>query len=150
MRPHFENKELLGAHVEWKGEHKGIKYLIGCTIREPSPFMEYNKAWCTYVLLTPEQHEKYKHVLEGAPWNCGQTYYRKHAVEHIGISPDLKAKWDGHWFRMGDDFQHYWDDGKHDLYDLNYMREHVQEVIDYIVGSAPAVERGAGEGDSDG
>lgn len=130
-------EELLGARIEWSGQHKGLKYLVSCVTREPSAFMEYDKAWCTYVLLSPEQHEKYKDKLHDAPWNCGQTYYRKHSTEYIDAPPEFKAKWDGHWFRMGDDFQHIWDDGKHDMYNLSYMRRHIEEVIEYIVGEAP-------------
>jgi hypothetical protein len=142
MRNYFTNEELLHAHVEWTGEHKGLKYLISCVLREPSSYMGYDKAWCTYVLLTPEQHKKYNLKLNDAPWNCGQTYYRKHSVEHIDVHPELKAKWDGHWYKMGDDFQHLWDDGRHDLYSLRYMHDHIKGVINYIVGETKANEGG--------
>lgn len=133
-KPFFENSELLGAYVQWKGTHRGIQYLISCGVREPSPYLNYDKAWATYVLLTPDQHDQYKPKLNDAPWNGGQTYYRRHSEEHLDISPYLKAKWDGHWFRMGDDFQHSWDDGRHDYYTLEYMQGHIKEVIDFIVG----------------
>lgn len=133
MRPFFKNEELIGCYVQWAGSHNGIRYLISCGLREPSPYLNYDKAWATYVLLTPEQHERYKDRLNDAPWNCGQTYYRKHSEENLDASPELKAKWDGHWFRMGDDFQHLWDDGRHDLYTIDYMKRHIAEVIDFLV-----------------
>lgn len=138
-RPHFTYEELKDARLEWGGTRKDIRYLIACSVREPSDYMNYDKAWCTYVLLSPEQHEKLKPILNDAPWNGGQTYYRKHSMEFMDASPDLKAKWDGHWFRMGDDFQHSWDDGRHDYYDLAYMRNHIEQVIDFLA------EGGAGE-----
>jgi len=138
MKTLFTDEELLGARIEWPGEHNGIKYLIACTVRTPSPHMEYDKAWATYVLLTEAQHEEFKAKLNDAPWNCGQTYYRKLLEEHIDMSPDLKAKWDGGWYRMGDDFQHLYDDGKYGMYDLRYMKQHIENVIDFFTEKQPS------------
>lgn len=128
----FTKEELLGSCVKWAGIHKGITYNISCMIREPSPYLDYDKAWATYVILNPEQHEKYMAIINDAPWNGGQTYYRKHTDEYLGISQDLKLKRDGHYFKIGDDFQHIWDYGMHAVYDLDYMRRHIIEVIDYL------------------
>jgi len=140
MKTLFTDEELLYARIEWPGEHNGIKYLIACTVRTPSPHMEYAKAWATYILLSEVQHEEFKAKLNDAPWNCGQTYYRKHSEEFLDfdLPLNLKAKWDGGWYRMGDDFQHLSDDGKYDMYDLRYMKQHIENVIDFFTEKQPS------------
>jgi hypothetical protein len=120
--------------VKYRGQHREVHWEISCHAfrAEPSSMWDFPCGWATYVVLSPEQHEKFLPRLESAPWNGGQTYYRKEWQEHIGISPELKERWDRPYFKMGDDFMHLWDHERIDLYDREYMERHIKRVIDFL------------------
>lgn len=59
-------------------------------------------------------------ILEDLPWNCGQTYYHQ-VVDN-----------EGRYIKIGDDYQHYWDEGKRNGYDEKYIEYNIKEVIDAL------------------
>ncbi len=126
--------------ITFRGKHKNIAFSIvehafrseeelGCL--RPSSLTP--SAWATYVILSEAQHAVYAGRIESAPWNGGQTYYRKVTEEHIGVSHDLAEKWNKPYYKIGDDFQHLWDNERYDRYTRSYMERHIQKVIDYLL-----------------
>lgn len=127
--------------VTWRGSHRDVRYEIfqhGFVPDEIRATLSeiYPSIWCTYVVLTEEQHEKFKDRINDAPWNGGQTYYRKHSVEYIDVSPELKRKWDGHYYKIGDDFAHLWDMDQNELFSKSFMENHIKCVIDFLLSGA--------------
>lgn len=121
--------------ITYKGTHKGISYNISNHgFNDRTDFYSQRSHWCTYIILNEELHEKYKSKINDAPWNGGQTYYRKHAEEFLDVPPDLKKKWDDHYYKIGDDFSHLRDMERQDWYDKSFMESHIKRVIDFLVG----------------
>lgn len=124
--------------IQWKGTHQGVHYMISehAFRDEPSPFL-LPSIWCTYVLLSEEQHAEVKPRIDDAPWNGGQTYYRKMIDEPMDcIDSDLKARLSKPYYKIGDDFSHIWDDEHYAGYSLPYMEWHIKKVIDFLIGKS--------------
>lgn len=60
-------------------------------------------------------------MLENLPWNCGQTFY------HQVIDNEHR------YIKIGDDYQHYWDENKRSGYNEKYIEENIKNVIDDLV-----------------
>ncbi len=92
--------------------------------------------WCTYIILSEEKHEDLKGRLNDAPWNYGQTYYRKEQQQFVDLTEDspLKDKWEKPYYKIGDDFSHLWDMQRYSLYSKEYMETHIKEIIDFLLG----------------
>jgi len=127
--------------IERHGNHRGVSYLISQhSFRDEDDLYLGPCIWCTYVLLVPEKYEELKSRLSGAPWNGDITFQRKISEEHIDCSPELKAKWDSSYFKIGDDFAHSWDRGLWGLDEWVSMEAHIKRVIDYLLDGPKADE----------
>jgi hypothetical protein len=122
------------SSVRWVGTHRDIRWEVSCHgFQEPEGSWTMRETWCTYVMLSEADHEKFKAKFDRAPWNGGTTYYRRCREEHMdAITPELAEKWNKPWYKIGDDFAHIWDLERADMYDLEYMTRHIQRVIDYL------------------
>ena len=123
--------------VKYKGQHREIHYIISAhAFRDNTKtgFYDMPMTWCTYILLDEGMHEKFKSKIDKAPWNGGQTFYRKITEEHIDCSPELKAKWDQPHYKIGDDFANLWDveNRRFEMYNREYMERHIKRVINYL------------------
>ena len=146
--PH-ERKFIVDSStsIKYRGRHKDVGYEISeSNFKAESDGMMCQTSWCTYIFLTEEMHEKFKSRINDAPWNCGQTFYRRYMEEHIGCSPELKEKWDRPYYKIGDDFQHLWDNERYEFYNKAYMERHIKGVIDFLLDEESATTKGTGEG----
>ena len=124
------------GEIVHRGVHKTISYEIknrgfipeelrGMAFLQPS-------TWCTYIILSDVEHERYKKILQSAPWNGEITCY-----EHYLFSACYSYEEPGepiyHEYRVGDDFNHHWDLERYKEFNLEYMRNHIKSVIDYII-----------------
>lgn len=75
-----------------------------------------------YLILTEEQHEKYKAKLQDLNWHGGVTYYRKHTQSFM----DTNQFKDESYYKIGCDFQHYGDE--HHLHDYDYDMERLERI----------------------
>jgi len=138
--PH-ERKFIVDTNtsIKYRGRHREIGYEISeSNFTAESDGMLCQTSWCTYIFLSEEDHEKYKNRINDAPWNGGQTYYRRYTEEHIDCSPELKAKWYKPYYKIGDDFQHFWDNEMYECYNKEYMERHIKAVIDFILNEQPS------------
>lgn len=128
-----DNKTL----VKYQGRHRDIRYEISAHNfkTEFDRMFEMPCMWATYILLKEKTYEEVKARLHGAPWNGGITYFRKITEEHIDAPEDLRAKWDGSYYRIGDDYSHLWDYEHYrwQLYDREYLERNIKAVIDYLI-----------------
>jgi hypothetical protein len=101
--------------------------------------------WATYIHLNEEMYEKFKPHLDDAPWNGGITYNQRHTHEHLDCPPELKAKWNKPFYKIGDDFSHLWDSerGGWNADDKPAMKAHIIRVIDYLVDATKETGRAA-------
>ena len=123
--------------VKYRGRHREIAYEISAHRfkKELDRQWDFPCMWATYILLTEEMQEKYKHRIDRAPWNGGVTYERRITEEHISAPADLREKWDKPFYRIGDDFSHFWDHENRmfECYDREYLERHIKRVIDFIL-----------------
>jgi hypothetical protein len=115
--------------------HRDISYEVSAHRFNDKPGLyDFKVSWATYVILTEEMHEKFKVRINDAPWNGGQTYYRKVTEEHVGVSPELAAQWNKPYYKIGDDFTHLWDmeRGGWGERDRPHFEHHIKRVIDYL------------------
>lgn len=126
--------------IQRRGVHNGVIWLIQQhSFRYGNDLYLTPSAWCTYIILTDEMHEEMRSKIEEAPWNGGQTFYKKITEEHINVSSELAEKWNKPYWKIGDDFQHIWDNERYDMYDFSYMESHIKGVINFL--TAPSGER---------
>jgi len=124
--------------VKFRGRHKEVGWEVVChnfRSEDNRSYYDFPCMWATYVFLTEEMHAKLKERINSAPWNGGQTYYRKVTEEHIDVSPELAEKWNLPYYKIGDDFSHLWDmdDRRFEMYDREYMERHIKRVIDHLL-----------------
>ena len=125
--------------VMYRGRHREISFEISAhSFKDDLNWSSLpSVSWATYILLSEAQHELFTARIEDAPWNGGQTYYRKITEEHIDVSPELAEKWNRHYYKIGDDFMHFWDMERFDLYSREYLERHIKKVIDYLYDGDP-------------
>lgn len=125
------------ASVKYRGRHRDISWEVQAHNfkTEPRSSLDLPAMWTTYVVLSEEMHDKLKSRINGAPWNGGQTYYRKITEEHVDASAELKKEWGKPHYRVGDDFSHLWDyeNFRYQMYDRRYMEQHIKNVINYLI-----------------
>lgn len=110
----------------------------------PRSFSLPRFTWNTYVYMSENNFEKLKDKVNNAPWNGGQTYFKK--IQEIYVSPpygnDIKPDWilrsEKPFYKIGDDFMHSWDMDQQDRYDYDYMLHHIKGVIDFLIEGADA------------
>lgn len=139
----------MRKQTRWFHEYRGINIEICCMHREPSPYMEYDKAWTFYLHLAIEQFPEelrplfhapqrftdfgtpltnYSEVpLNGLDWHCDMTWYSKEWNED-SVFKTIKA---------GCDYQHYWDNGRHDLYDERFVAMEAEQCVNSLFKSWP-------------
>lgn len=129
--------------ISWRGSHREIGYEI-CQhhffIKESLPpeigdMGLPESIWNTYIHIREDIHEKVKHLINDAPFNGGQTFYRKITEEYIGSNTDFieKMGWNKPHYKIGDDFNHLWDKDDYHQYNLEFMRRHIINVIDFLL-----------------
>lgn len=122
--------------VFFRGMHRDVAWEVcqRCFKKEEDiGSFDFAVACATYVILTPELHEKFKSRINDAPWNCGQTYYRKITEDHINAPADLAEKWRRPYYKIGDDFMHLYDHERQDLFYRGYLEKHIKNVIDFLI-----------------
>lgn len=118
--------------VTFKGRHREIPWLVTVhSFKETADFYDHKEMWATYILLSEENHEKYKDRINSLPWHWGQTYYRKHTEEHVNAPTDFAEKWNRPYYKIGDDFCHLYDNECR--YTREDMERHIKRVIDAML-----------------
>jgi hypothetical protein len=138
----------LNHSEKWVGGHpSGLKFEI---VRHMvgSPINQGRGAWCFYVYIRENQTNRFEEIwlpdkiaplmgggrewlthdysecaLASAKWHCGITFYEK-GNHQLMCQRYVKA---------GCDYSHYWDEGKHDLYDVGYVANEAMECCDSLV-----------------
>lgn len=122
--------------ISYWGEYRDVVYEIKRRGFNPDwqvSGYRYAEIWNTYVLISEEMHDKFKDRINSAPWNYGQTYYRKITEDHVDVSPELREKWSKPYYKIGDDYQHVYDRREFGAYSVEEMRQSIFKVIDYLI-----------------
>lgn len=125
--------------VIFKGKHRDVFWEVrGHNFKdELKSSYDFKAMWATYVYLTEEMHEKFKSRINDAPWNGGQTYYRKETHEHVGADPSWDWAKPSSIYKIGDDFSHLWDESHKGDLSRSYLERHIKAVIDYLHDGEP-------------
>ncbi len=127
-------EELEQPQTVWSGRHKNC----GWEIKKSKPCIDQYPSWTSYIYITDKEmidslwikdKKNYtwgvvyepKSILSDLPWNYGHTYY--HQVE------DNEHRY----IKIGDDYQHYWDESRRDCYNENLIFNNLKDIVDELL-----------------
>ena len=139
----FSAEDVLSAGFTWRGELYSTQYEI--SFFKAGSFNDGAGQWCYYLLLEPGQfgdafdqvwldgkinempsgrkyvsHDYYSSSLNDLDWHGGITYYQKHQDPDM---PEVRH------VKVGCDYGHIWDTGKHGLYNRDYVEMEARKTV---------------------